>query len=138
MAFFESTSFEDAIRNAISLGGGQRYAGGHHRQRSRSYYGVPAAIRETALTYLPTELQEILEAFEARYPAPLRTTRTPGAPWPGAELYVQYEKSVSVRRRSWKRCCTRFWKTAICSMPLPTASRRGICGSIPLIAAFLL
>lgn len=95
MAFFESTSFEDAIRNAISLGGDSDTLAAITGSVAEAYYGVPAAIRETALTYLPTELQEILEAFEARYPAPLRTTWTPGAPWPGAELYVQYEKSVS-------------------------------------------
>lgn len=91
MAFFESTSFEDAIRNAISLGGDSDTLAAITGSVAEAYYGVPAAIRETALTYLPTELLEILEAFEARYPAP----QAPGVPAPGAELYTQYEKNIS-------------------------------------------
>ena len=91
MAFFESTSFEDAIRNAISLGGDSDTLAAITGSVAEAYYGVPAAIRETALTYLPTELLEILEAFEARYPAP----QAPGVPAPDAELYTQYEKNIS-------------------------------------------
>lgn len=95
IAFFESTGFEDAIRNAISLGGDSDTLAAITGSVAEAYYGVPDAIRETALTYLPTELRTILEEFEARYPAPLRTPPEPGVPVPGAELCVQYERSFS-------------------------------------------
>lgn len=70
MAFLESTGFEDAIRNAISIGGDSDTVAAITGSVAEAYYGVPASIRETALTYLPPELRTILEEFEARYPAP--------------------------------------------------------------------
>ena len=40
-AFFESTDFEDAIRNAISLGRGQRYPYGNHWKYCRGGLWLP-------------------------------------------------------------------------------------------------
>ena len=67
-AFFESTSFEDAIRNAISLGGDSDTIGAITGGVAEAYYGVPDELREKALPYLTCELREILERFETAFP----------------------------------------------------------------------
>lgn len=70
-AFLESTSFEDAIRNAISIGGDSDTIAAIAGGIAGAYYGVPAELRETACTFLDERLLEILTAFETRYPAKL-------------------------------------------------------------------
>ena len=67
MAFFESTSFEDAIRNAISIGGDSDTLAAITGGIAEAYYGIPEAIRKNALTFLDERLLGILNAFEASY-----------------------------------------------------------------------
>lgn len=69
MAFFESTGFEDAIRNAISIGGDSDTVAAITGGVAEAYYGVPEDIRKQALTFLDERLLRIVEAFEERYPA---------------------------------------------------------------------
>ena len=64
-AFFESTSFEDAIRNAISIGGDSDTIGAICGAVAGAYYGVPTDIRAKAETFLPPDLLETLHAFES-------------------------------------------------------------------------
>ncbi|VWL85273.1 ADP-ribosylglycohydrolase family protein [Oceanivirga miroungae] len=66
-AFFESNSFEDAIRNAISVGGDSDTIAAITGSISEAYYKVPEDIREKALSYLPKELLDILVEFENKY-----------------------------------------------------------------------
>lgn len=68
MAFFESTDFEDAIRNAISIGGDSDTLAAICGGVAEAYYGVPAEIRKHALTFLDQQLLKILVAFENKYP----------------------------------------------------------------------
>ena len=68
MAFFESTDFEDAIRNAISIGGDSDTLAAICGGVAEAYYGVPAEIRKHALTFLDQQLLKILTAFENKYP----------------------------------------------------------------------
>ena len=67
MAFFESTDFEDAIRNAISVGGDSDTLAAICGGVAEAYYGVPAEIRKHALTFLDQQLLKILVAFENKY-----------------------------------------------------------------------
>lgn len=67
-AFFESTSFEDAIRNAISIGGDSDTLAAITGSVAEAYYGVPTDIRKHALTFLDERLLKILLEFENRYP----------------------------------------------------------------------
>ena len=67
-AFLESTDFEDAIRNAISLGGDSDtlacIAGGI----SEAFYGgVPTAIKEKSLSLLDAPLKEVVRQFYSRF-----------------------------------------------------------------------
>ena len=63
-AFFESTSFEDAIRNAISIGGDSDTIAAITGSMAEAYYGIPADIRKLGLTYLKEDLLKILVDFE--------------------------------------------------------------------------
>lgn len=68
-AFFESRSFEDAIRNAISIGGDSDTIAAITGSIAEAYYGVPTSIRKHALTFLDERLLNILVEFENLYPA---------------------------------------------------------------------
>ena len=68
VAFLEADSFEDAIRNAISIGGDSDTLAACTGAIAEAYFGIPQWMRETARTYLDNTLLEILDAFEAKYP----------------------------------------------------------------------
>lgn len=64
--FFESTSFEDAIRLAISIGGDSDTIAAITGSISEAFYGVPDSLKEKALSYLPEDYKKIIEAFYAK------------------------------------------------------------------------
>ena len=64
-AFFESTSFEDAVRNAISIGGDSDTIGAICGAVAGAYYGVPEGIRLKAETFLDKPLLDALHGFES-------------------------------------------------------------------------
>ena len=68
-AFFESTGFEDAIRNAVSIGGDSDTIAAITRGMAEARYGVPSDLHQKALGFLPDDLTCILTEFEERYPA---------------------------------------------------------------------
>ena len=63
-AFFESTGFEDAIRNAISIGGDSDTIAAITGGMAEAYYGVPEEIRAQAIMFLDDKLSGILSRFE--------------------------------------------------------------------------
>ena len=67
-AFFESTGFKDAIRNAISIGGDSDTVAAICGGVAEAYYGIPTDIRKHALTFLDQNLMELLTSFENKYP----------------------------------------------------------------------
>ena len=66
-AFFESTSFEDAIRNAVSIGGDSDTIAAITGGIAEAYYGIPKEIRKHALTFMDGYQLGILNAFESKY-----------------------------------------------------------------------
>lgn len=66
-AFFESTSFEDAIRNDISIGGDSDTLAAITGAVAEAYYGIPDDLKETALSYLDERLLSIVERFDDKY-----------------------------------------------------------------------
>ena len=66
-AFFESTSFEDAIRNAISIGGDSDTLGAITGAVAEAYYGVPEKIKSLANSYLPADLRGIVDEFNHEF-----------------------------------------------------------------------
>ncbi len=70
-AFLESTDFEDAIRNAISLGGDSDTLAAITGSIAEAAYGVPDWIAEKARSYLDEPLRAVLRRWE-KYIAPAR------------------------------------------------------------------
>lgn len=66
-AFFESVSFEDTIRNAISIGGDTDTICAIAGSIAHAYFGIPKDIEKKALSYLDNYLLEILKKFEEKY-----------------------------------------------------------------------
>lgn len=66
-AFLESNSFEDAIRNAISIGGDSDTLAAITGGIAEAYYGIPLEMRKKALTYLDERLLKIVMEFEEEY-----------------------------------------------------------------------
>lgn len=73
-AFFESTGFEDTIRNAISIGGDSDTIAAIAGGVAEAYYGIPTDIRNHALTFLPEDLLNVLIDFENKYPTKIEIT----------------------------------------------------------------
>lgn len=69
VAFLESDSFEDAVRNAVSLGGDSDTIGAMAGSMAEAFYGIPHDMRERALAYLDPELQDVVAEFESSYSA---------------------------------------------------------------------
>ena len=63
--FFESTDFEDAIRNCVSIGGDSDTLGAICGGIAEAYYGIPEEIEKKALEYLDEFLFNELISFEA-------------------------------------------------------------------------
>ncbi|OIJ09335.1 hypothetical protein BKP35_16830 [Anaerobacillus arseniciselenatis] len=63
VSFLEATSFEDAIRTAISIGGDSDTLTAITGSIAEAYYGVPEKIKEKALTYLSNDLRTIFDEW---------------------------------------------------------------------------
>lgn len=66
-AFFESTGFEDAIRNAVSIGGDSDTIAAIAGGMAEAYYGIPLPFQEKAFAFLDNDLVEIVAEFEKKY-----------------------------------------------------------------------
>ena len=66
-AFFESKGFEDAIRNAISIGGDSDTLAAITGAVAGAYYGVPEHIANMVEFYLDSELLRIYKEFDKTY-----------------------------------------------------------------------
>lgn len=68
-AFFESIDFEDAVRNAISVGGDSDTIACMAGAVAEAYYGIPEGILDRAIDFLDACEMEILYYFEKKYPS---------------------------------------------------------------------
>ncbi len=64
IAFLESENFEDAIRNAISIGGDSDTLAAITGSIAEAAYGIPEDIREKAMTYLDERLKDVLRRWK--------------------------------------------------------------------------
>ena len=64
IAFLESTDFEDAIRNAISLGGDSDTLAAITGSIADAAYGVPHWIQDRAWEYLDESLRDVLRKWQ--------------------------------------------------------------------------
>ena len=63
-AFMEGDSFEDVIRNAVSLGGDCDTLACIAGSIAEAYYGVPDALREECRKRIPMKMRKILDWFD--------------------------------------------------------------------------
>ena len=61
VSFLESENFEDAIRNAISIGGDSDTIGAITGSIAEASYGIPEDIKEKAMSYLDGRLKGVYE-----------------------------------------------------------------------------
>jgi ADP-ribosylglycohydrolase len=64
-AFLECSDFEDAIRNAISLGGDSDTLAAITGSIAEAAYGIPEPIKEKALAYLDEPMKDVLRKWKA-------------------------------------------------------------------------
>jgi ADP-ribosylglycohydrolase len=64
-AFLESRDFEDAIRNAVSLGGDSDTIAAIAGSIAEAAYGIPERIKEKAWDYLDEPLRDVLRRWKA-------------------------------------------------------------------------
>ena len=64
IAFLESTDFEDAIRNAISLGGDSDTLAAITGSIAEAAYGIPEWIQDQVYSYLDEPLKEVLRRWD--------------------------------------------------------------------------
>lgn len=70
IAFLESNSFEDAIRNAVSIGGDSDTIACMTGSIAEPFFGgVPTSIRDQTLSFLDERLHGVFSLFEAKYMA---------------------------------------------------------------------
>ena len=71
ISFLESEGFEDAVRNAISIGGDSDTLAAITGSLAEGFYGVPDPIRQHALSILDDGLRSLALTFpEPRKPRP--------------------------------------------------------------------
>ncbi len=66
-AFYEAESFEDALRNAVSLGGDSDTLAAITGAVAEAYCGIPDPIRREAMAFLDDEMRRIAVRFAERY-----------------------------------------------------------------------
>ena len=75
IAFLESSDFEDAIRNAISLGGDSDTLAAITGSIAEAAYGIPKGIADKALSYLDAPLREVYDRWCAFCPNYTQATK---------------------------------------------------------------
>lgn len=65
--FLESNNFEDAIRNAVSIGGDTDTIAAMTGALAEAYYGVPQVLINKLKDYLPEEMIRIVDRFAVKY-----------------------------------------------------------------------
>lgn len=67
VAFLEATGYEDAIRNAVSIGGDSDTIACMAGAVAAAFYGIPKDIREEAGPFIDGEVRNILDRFTRLY-----------------------------------------------------------------------
>ena len=65
VSFFEGESYEDTVRNAVSLGGDTDTLAAIAGAMAEAFYGIPAGIMTEGMKYLPEDILQVLQVFDA-------------------------------------------------------------------------
>ena len=67
MCALDAVGFEDAVRNAVSIGGDSDTIACIAGSIAEPLYGIPPAVRSQALRYLPEKFAGLVEHFEGKF-----------------------------------------------------------------------
>lgn len=62
-AFMDGESYEDVVRNAVSLGGDTDTLAAIAGAMAEAFYGIPENIKLEGLSFIPDDMKEVLDAF---------------------------------------------------------------------------
>ena len=65
--FKKSSNFEDAIRRAILFGGDSDIIAAIVGTLAESYYGVPRWTTDVVLTFISTDMRDVIIKFERKF-----------------------------------------------------------------------
>ena len=68
VSFFEGESYEDVVRNAISLGGDTDTLAAIAGAMADAMYGVPEEITKAGMKYLEEDMKETVQRFAELMP----------------------------------------------------------------------
>lgn len=71
IAFFEAQDYEQAVRNAVSLGGDSDTQACIAGYLAQAHFGIPPEIRRKGLDRLAPDLAEIIRGFEEKFEIPV-------------------------------------------------------------------
>ncbi len=63
-SFLEGESYEDTVRNAVSLGGDTDTLAAIAGAMAEAYYGVPVELKKEGLAYLTPEMKKLLKKYD--------------------------------------------------------------------------
>ena len=64
VSFLEGESYEDTVRNAVSLGGDTDTLAAIAGSMAEAYYGIPDSVMNAGKRYLPDEIRVVLKLFD--------------------------------------------------------------------------
>lgn len=64
VSFYEGESYEDAVRNAVSLGGDTDTIAAIAGAMAEAYYGIPVPAMVEGRMFIPEDMQEVLNRFD--------------------------------------------------------------------------
>lgn len=64
-SFLESENFEDAIRNAVSLGGDTDTVAAISGSIAEAFYGIPENLKKECRSRLPEDMNDVIDRFES-------------------------------------------------------------------------
>lgn len=67
IAFLDASNFEEAVRNAVSLGGDADTQAAIAGSIAEAYYGIPQRLVNKANEYIPGEMKAVLNKFYKKY-----------------------------------------------------------------------
>jgi ADP-ribosylglycohydrolase len=110
IAFLDSESWEDAVRNAVSLGGDSDTQACIAGAIAEAYYrGVPDGVRSRVLSMLPAEMQRVVGIFESFAPPSMGRGARNTQLYPDPDTLYDFalgqslEYSLKNMRREWRR-----------------------------------
>ena len=96
MAVINAETFEQAVRLAVSMGGDSDTVAAMAGSIAAQLYGIPDTLVETVLVYLPSEIIDVINAFEGLTLTPSRQAPPHCRRWTARECIVYGDAPAGV------------------------------------------